>query len=59
MEVLRVLNVAPTQLHLNSWVAFQVFRLLCEVLDLQPTPRSFFAFFWYNARRPNKLGIFS
>ena len=45
MEVLRVLNVAPTQLHLYSWVALQAFRLLCEVLSLKPTPRSFLHFF--------------
>ena len=45
MEVLRVLNVAPTQLHPNSWAALQAFRLLCEVLGLKPTPRSFLHFF--------------
>ena len=45
MEVLRVLNVAPTQLHPNSWVALQAFRLLCEVLGLKPTPRPFLHFF--------------
>ena len=40
MEVLRVLNVAPTQLHPNSWAAIQAFRLLCDVLSLRPTARS-------------------
>ena len=29
MGVLRELNVAPTQLHLNSWAYMQAFRVLC------------------------------
>ena len=45
MEVLRVLNVAPTQLHPNSWAAIQAFRLLCDVLSLRPIARSFLHFF--------------
>ena len=34
MEVLRVLNVAPTQLHLNSWVALRAFWLLFDVVPI-------------------------
>ena len=34
MQVLRVLNVAPNQLHPNSWVALQTFRLVCRMLNL-------------------------
>ena len=30
MGVLRVLNVAPSQLHPNSWASLQAFRLICE-----------------------------
>ncbi|QCD99468.1 hypothetical protein DEO72_LG7g750 [Vigna unguiculata] len=30
MGVLRVLNVAPTQLHPNSWAYLQAFRILCK-----------------------------
>jgi len=46
MGVLWILNVAPRQLHPNSWVALQVFRLLCWIFKLQPTPESFL--YYYN-----------
>ena len=32
MGVLRLLNVAPTQLHLNSWAYLQAFRVLYKAL---------------------------
>lgn len=38
MEVLRLLNVALTQLHPNSWAYLQAFRVLCKSLYLQPSP---------------------
>jgi len=41
MGVLRLLNVAPTQLHPNSWGSLQAFRLLCKALWLEPTAESF------------------
>lgn len=50
MGVLRFLNVAPTQLHPNSWVSLQAFRVLCDLFKLIPTPESFL--FYYNTR-PN------
>jgi len=34
MGVLRALNVAPTQLHPNSWAYMQAFRVLCQSLYL-------------------------
>jgi len=34
MGVLRMLNVAPTQLYPNNWVYLQVFRVLCRSLYL-------------------------
>ena len=46
MGVLRILNVAPTQLHPNSWAALQAFRVLCDIFKLIPTPQSFL--FYYN-----------
>jgi len=45
MGVLWLLNVAPTQLHSNSWAYLQAFRVLFKVLYLQPSPRSFLYFF--------------
>ncbi|RDX82531.1 hypothetical protein CR513_36661, partial [Mucuna pruriens] len=36
-SVLRALNVAPTQLHPNSWAFVRAFELLCEDLGKAPT----------------------
>jgi len=45
MGVLRLLNVAHTQLHPNSWAYLQAFRLLCMALYLEMSPRAFLYFF--------------
>ncbi|QCD96713.1 hypothetical protein DEO72_LG6g1421 [Vigna unguiculata] len=52
MGVLRALNVAPTQLHPNSWAYLQAFRILCESLYLEPTPYAFLYFYDTRPRRP-------
>jgi len=52
MGVLRLLNVAPTQLHPNSWAYLQPFRLLCMVLYLEPSPRAFLYFFVTRPKSP-------
>jgi len=52
MGVLRVLNVAPSQLHPNSWASLQVFRLICRVFHLKPTPQ---VFLQYYCTRPGEL----
>ncbi|KOM42651.1 hypothetical protein LR48_Vigan05g025500 [Vigna angularis] len=44
MGVLRELNVAPTQLHLNGWAFMQAFVAVCKDLDLTPMSTSFFLF---------------
>ncbi|RDX67049.1 hypothetical protein CR513_54111, partial [Mucuna pruriens] len=36
-SVLRVLNVAPTQLHPNSWAFIRAFKLLCEDMGREPS----------------------
>jgi len=38
MGVLRLLNIAPTQLHLKSWAYLQAFRVLCRSFYFQPSP---------------------
>ena len=43
--VLRALNVAPTQLHPNTWASIQAFRLICDVFRLSPTPSSFLSYY--------------
>ena len=52
MGVLRLLNVAPTQLHPNSWAYLQAFRLLCMVLYLEPSPRAFLYVFVTRPKSP-------
>ena len=52
MAVLRLLNVAPTQLHSNSWAYLQAFWLLCMALYLQPSPCAFLYFFDTRPRSP-------
>ena len=52
MGVLRALNVAPTQLHPNSWAYLQAFRILCQSLYLEPTPYAFLYFYDTRPRRP-------
>jgi len=45
MGVLRTLNIAPTQLHPNTWVSIQAFRLIYDVLCLHPTPFCFLCYY--------------
>jgi len=52
MGVLRALNVAPTQLHPNSWAYMQAFRVLCQTLYLQPSTRAFLYFYDTRLRQP-------
>ena len=51
MGVLRALNVAPTQLHPNSWAYLQAFRFLCQSLYLEPSP---YAFLYFYDTRPRQ-----
>jgi len=52
MGVLRLLSVAPTQLHPNSWGSLQAFRLICRALYLSLTPESFLYFYVTRLRDP-------
>ena len=52
MGVLRALNVAPTQIHRNTWVSIKDFRLLCDVLCLHPTPSSFLSYYTSHPAQP-------
>jgi len=45
MGVLQALNVAPTQVHPNTWASLQAFRLLCDVMRLHPTLSSFLSYY--------------
>ncbi|RDX83386.1 hypothetical protein CR513_35694, partial [Mucuna pruriens] len=52
--VLQVLNVAPTQLHPNSWEFVRAFELLYEDLGKAPTLGVFFWF--YTVKKADKVG---
>ncbi|AES70118.2 hypothetical protein MTR_3g048220 [Medicago truncatula] len=45
MDVLRMLNVAPTQIHPNSWAFIRDFEILCDALDMVPSAGVFFHFY--------------
>ena len=47
-----IIDVAPTQLHLNSWAYLRAFRLLCMALYLEPSPRAFLYFFVTRPKSP-------
>jgi len=50
MGVLCLLNVAPTQLHPNSWAYLQAFRVLYRSLYMQPSPQTFLYFYYTRPR---------
>jgi len=45
MDVLRLLNVAPTQIRPNSWAFICAFEILCEALDMILSVGAFFHFY--------------
>jgi len=53
VDVLRFLNLAPTQLHPNSWACLQAFRMVCQLFDL--TPRAEVFLFYYNTYPANPV----
>ncbi|RDX74754.1 hypothetical protein CR513_45454, partial [Mucuna pruriens] len=53
-SILHALNVAPTQLHPNSWTFVRAFKLLCEDLGRVPSLGVFFWFF--SLRKVTKVG---
>ena len=60
MGVLNFLNIAPTQLHPNGWAPMQAFSILCKLLSLSPSPKSFL--YYYSSRpgkRPGWLSLIS
>lgn len=49
-EILRTLNVAPSQLHPNCWAFLRSFEILSRGLNIPASAYSFFSFF--NAKKP-------
>ncbi|KOM37445.1 hypothetical protein LR48_Vigan03g082700 [Vigna angularis] len=54
MAVLREANIAPAQLHPNSWAAMQAFLAMCPAVGATPTIPVFFHYF--EVRQPPKGG---
>lgn len=52
MDVLKFLNVAPSQIRPNSWVFIRGFEILCKALSLEPSIGVFFHF--YGTKDVNK-----
>jgi len=50
MDVLKFLNVAPSQIRPNSWVFIRGFEILCEALELKPYVGVFFRLLWHEGR---------
>ncbi|GAU42949.1 hypothetical protein TSUD_142860 [Trifolium subterraneum] len=55
IDVLRVLNVAPIQLHLNRWAFVKAFEVVCFGLGVTPTAGFFFSFYYIKSLTPRKL----
>jgi len=51
-DLLTVLNVAPAQLHPNSWAFVRAFHILCTHFGVVPTPNVFLYFF--EMKKPHK-----
>lgn len=45
MDVLKYLNVAPSQIHPNSWAFIRGFEIVCKAFDLEPSVAVFFHFY--------------
>jgi hypothetical protein len=54
LALLNALNVAPTQLHPNSWAFVKAFELVCLGLDLEPRLGVFFHFYYIKSLFPGK-----
>ena len=44
-DILRTINVAPSQLRPNSWGFIKAFEVICRALSISPTVGLFFSFF--------------
>jgi hypothetical protein len=44
ISLFRILNIAPIQLHPNSWGFIKAFEIVCLALGVSPSPGVFFSF---------------
>ena len=52
MGALRALNVAPSQLHPNTWASLQAFRHMCDMLHHRPTSSTFLHYYTSHPTEP-------
>ena len=45
VDVLRALNVAPSQLYSNTWASMQTFRVVCRTFGVRPVANCFLHFY--------------
>jgi len=45
MDILQSFNVAPSQLHPNTWASLQTFCLICNMFRLSLTPATFLSYY--------------
>ncbi|MCH79616.1 zinc finger protein [Trifolium medium] len=53
--VLRILNIAPSQLHPNSWTFVKAFEIVCMGLGVEPRLGVFFSFYQVKSLTPGKM----
>jgi len=56
-SVLQTLNVAPSQLHPNTWASLQAFHLICDMFCLSLTPSTFLNY--YTSHPANRVSWLS
>src|ERR1051325_6025452 len=52
IDILRTMNVAPSQLRPNSWGFIRAFEIICQALLVAPTIGLFFSFFEIKSAEP-------
>ena len=51
-DILRTINLAPSQLRPNSWGFIRAFEIICRALSISPTIGLFFSFFEIKSTEP-------
>ena len=50
--VIQTLNVAPSQLHPNTWISLQTFRLIYDASRLSSIPSTFLSYYTSHPTEP-------
>jgi hypothetical protein len=55
ISLFRILNIAPIQLHPNSWGFIKAFEIVCLALGVSPSPGVFFSFYYIKSFSADRL----